>query len=250
MLNTQTTVTPALTAACAAPTDQEWRMAAGDTLGGFTVGHLAKVIGNPSAAFIIGLRHNAIDMGRVDVLLDYPSARPDDAPAGATSCRLQVTDASISSTGPAGPTVAPHKRPGRPKIHEFGTAPKVVPKGYSLQQERLVQDVEALRDAFKGKFVVLVESAPVADGSGRRRIGIFTWHPSFSRWRHGGYYVGNVSHLNGGIGCVSNNYADKKWRIVCDDRRAGLGEPGDFTFPSRDAAARAELEYTTVLKSL
>ena len=64
--------------------------------------------------------------------------------------------------------------------------------------------------------------------------------PSFTRWRHGGWYVLNVRHIGGGCGCVSNNYLDGKWRIVCDPRRGNLGEEGDFTFPTRDAAARAE----------
>ena len=68
------------------------------------------------------------------------------------------------------------------------------------------------------------------------------WNPTFSRWRHGGWYVHQVRHIGGACGCVSNNYPDKKWRIVCDRRRKGLGEEGDFTFPTRDAAARAEYE--------
>ena len=60
------------------------------------------------------------------------------------------------------------------------------------------------------------------------------WKPRYSHRRHGGWYVTNVWHLSGAVGCVSNNYDDKKWRIVC----------GDFavTYPSRDAAARAERE--------
>ena len=58
------------------------------------------------------------------------------------------------------------------------------------------------------------------------------WTPQFSRWRHGGWYVNNVTYPSGAVGCVSNNYEDKKWRIVCD--------PSETTFPSRDAAARAE----------
>lgn len=68
------------------------------------------------------------------------------------------------------------------------------------------------------------------------------WNPTYSHWRHGGWYVHDVRHIGGACGCVSNNYPDKKWRIVCDDRRNDLGEEGDFTFPSRDAAARAEYE--------
>ncbi|WP_175047945.1 DUF5983 family protein [Duganella vulcania] len=68
------------------------------------------------------------------------------------------------------------------------------------------------------------------------------WQPVFTSWRHGGWYVSNVRHLGGGCGCVSRNYPDRKWRIVCDPRRKDLGQEGDFTFPSRDAAAFAERE--------
>lgn len=68
------------------------------------------------------------------------------------------------------------------------------------------------------------------------------WHPSYSKWRHGGWYVDNLHYPSGACGCVSNNYPDKKWRIACDGRRTDLGVPGDHTFPSRDAAARAERE--------
>ena len=64
-----------------------------------------------------------------------------------------------------------------------------------------------------------------------------TWH-CFSKWRHGGWYVHTVRHPSGAIGCVSNNYADKKWRIVCDvapfDERP--------TFKTREQAADAELQ--------
>lgn len=56
----------------------------------------------------------------------------------------------------------------------------------------------------------------------------------YSRWRHGGWYVHNVRYPSGAIGCVSNNYADKKWRIACDSR-----DPQP-TFRTRDEAARAE----------
>lgn len=66
------------------------------------------------------------------------------------------------------------------------------------------------------------------------------WIPTFSKWRHGGWYVTNVRYASGAIGCVSNNYPDRKWRIACDNRRTDLGGEGDYTFPTRDAAARAE----------
>ncbi len=61
------------------------------------------------------------------------------------------------------------------------------------------------------------------------------WQPQFSRWRHGGWYVENV-HYPHAVGCVSRNYPDRKWRIVCDKRE------GDHVYPTRDAAARAERE--------
>lgn len=72
------------------------------------------------------------------------------------------------------------------------------------------------------------------------------WSPSFSEWRHGGWYVTNVRYPNGAIGCVSNNYPDGKWRIACDTRRDSLNEPGDFTFNSREEAAKAERELVRV----
>ena len=58
------------------------------------------------------------------------------------------------------------------------------------------------------------------------------WAPAYKRWRHGGWYVTNVRYPNGAVGCVSNNYPDRRWRIVC--------EASQTPFPSRDAAARAE----------
>lgn len=71
--------------------------------------------------------------------------------------------------------------------------------------------------------------------------------PQYSPWRHGGWYVNNVMYPSGACGCVSNNYPDKKWRIACDDRRNELGGQGDYTFKSRDAAARAEFELVNAM---
>jgi hypothetical protein len=68
------------------------------------------------------------------------------------------------------------------------------------------------------------------------------WAPMFTPWRGGGWYVSNVRYPNGSTGCVSNKFADKKWRIVCDPRRGNLGDVGDFTFKSRTDAAEAERE--------
>lgn len=72
------------------------------------------------------------------------------------------------------------------------------------------------------------------------------WTPSFSQWRHGGWYITNVRYPNGAIGCVSNNYADSKWRVVCDSRRVGLDVPGDFSFNTREEAAMAERELVRI----
>ena len=68
-----------------------------------------------------------------------------------------------------------------------------------------------------------------------------TWQPSFTKWRHGGWYVNNVRYPSGAIGCVSNKYDDKKWRIVCDPRAIEEQE----TYSTRDAAARAEYELAS-----
>ena len=68
-----------------------------------------------------------------------------------------------------------------------------------------------------------------------------TWQPTYEPWRHGGWYVTNVRYPSGACGCVSRNYPDKKWRIVCDSRPFDLAP----TFPNRDAAARAEYEIAS-----
>jgi hypothetical protein len=60
------------------------------------------------------------------------------------------------------------------------------------------------------------------------------FEPQYEKWRGGGWYVFGVRHKNGGCGCVSRNYPDRKWRIVCDSR------DGDHTYLSRDEAARTE----------
>ncbi len=65
---------------------------------------------------------------------------------------------------------------------------------------------------------------------------------SYEKWRHGGWYVHGVQYPSGAIGCVSNNYPDRKWRIVCDSRRTDLGAEDDHTYPTRVMAARAEQE--------
>jgi hypothetical protein len=60
---------------------------------------------------------------------------------------------------------------------------------------------------------------------------------SYSKWRHGGWYVHTVRYPSGAIGCVSRNYQDGKWRIACDTREFDLRP----TYKTRDEAADAEL---------
>ncbi len=73
-------------------------------------------------------------------------------------------------------------------------------------------------------------------------------HASFdySSWRHGGWYVHNVRYASGAIGCVSRNYPDKKWRIVCDPRWFAHDM---HTFKTRDKAAQAEQRLTQDIAS-
>lgn len=61
-------------------------------------------------------------------------------------------------------------------------------------------------------------------------------HFTYTRWRHGGWYVQNVRYPSGAIGCVSRNFEDGKWRIVCHP----LPFDQQPTFKTRDDAARAE----------
>jgi hypothetical protein len=68
----------------------------------------------------------------------------------------------------------------------------------------------------------------------------------YSSWRHGGWYVHNVRYASGAIGCVSRNYPDRKWRIVCDPRWFAHQV---HTYKTRDDAARAELELTRHIAS-
>ena len=64
------------------------------------------------------------------------------------------------------------------------------------------------------------------------------WKPSFSPWRHGGWYIDNARYPDGAIGCVSSNYPDGKWRVVCDPR----GFENGPAFETRREAAMAEYE--------
>lgn len=59
---------------------------------------------------------------------------------------------------------------------------------------------------------------------------------TYSRWRHGGWYVHGILYPGGAIGCVSRNYADRRWRIVCDPRPFNERP----TFRRRGDAALAE----------
>jgi hypothetical protein len=63
--------------------------------------------------------------------------------------------------------------------------------------------------------------------------------PEYNSWRHGGWYVWNLHYASGACGCVSRNYPDKKWRIVCDDRPNAHAL---YTYRTRDEAAHAERE--------
>lgn len=61
---------------------------------------------------------------------------------------------------------------------------------------------------------------------------------TYTKWRHGGWYVHGVDYSGGAIGCVSRDYPDGKWRIVCHP----LPFDEQPTFTTREAAAAAEHE--------
>lgn len=110
---------------------------------------------------------------------------------------------------------------------------------HRIIDRRGVASAEALLDDL---FAATPEecSALAYTGAAERRQQDAAWTPRYSHWRHGGWYVTNVRYPSGACGCVSRNYADGKWRIVCEN--TGPGSEGDRTFPSRGAAARAERE--------
>lgn len=130
---------------------------------------------------------------------------------------------------------------------EFGYTCTEV-EGWMEQQDVLVRRCYATIDQQRVTLVFRVRFKP--GSAGWISASLFNmsdalasdvgWKPSYSQWRHGGFYVTNIQDPNGATGCVSNAYGDGKWRIVCDPRRCALNEPGDHTFDSRDAAALAE----------
>lgn len=84
----------------------------------------------------------------------------------------------------------------------------------------------------------VVTSEPVREQSLVDLPADFT--PSYETWRHGGWYVTNVRYLSGASGCVSRNFPDRKWRIVC----YGANFEDQPTFKTRDEAAAAEYLHT------
>jgi len=74
----------------------------------------------------------------------------------------------------------------------------------------------------------------------RARMERDDWAPEYSSWRHGGSYITNVILPGGGCGCIASalHTISGKFESACFD----LG-----TFPTRDAAARAERAHAIQL---
>lgn len=125
-------------------------------------------------------------------------------------------------------------------INAFGTAPEVVPKGYSFERE-FTGTADQAQFRFGGEPVVLVQSAEVQDKPGVLVIGVFSWKPKYEPYKNC-YEISNLVYPDGTFGSVSNAYDDKNWRICREVRLVmEIGDPGDKHYPTRDAAARAEL---------
>lgn len=67
----------------------------GTTIGGFAVGHHAKMNGNPNAGTIVGVKE---ENGRVRVTVQFPEPQPLDGPEGATSVRFEMDWRNVTST--------------------------------------------------------------------------------------------------------------------------------------------------------
>lgn len=74
---------------------------AGFTMGGFTVGHAAKMNGNSNEAMIVDVIG---DESPLCVVLEYPEPQPVDCPQGGMSTRFQVPATKVSSTWCKSPT--------------------------------------------------------------------------------------------------------------------------------------------------
>lgn len=77
------------------PLRYDLRKPAGYTIGGFTVGYMAKMNGNSVVAMIVDLKQS--DDG-LSVLLEFSEPQPLDGPPGATSRFIQVRSQNVSST--------------------------------------------------------------------------------------------------------------------------------------------------------
>lgn len=133
------------------------------------------------------------------------------------------------------------RQDGTEFIDRFETeaeARREVKRWNSLADSSITAKYLGEEPVFKGQRFVRKPLPPKPDGPGHKPP--YDWRPNYTPWSKGGWYVNNVRYPNGSVGCVSNNYPDKKWRIVCDKRGNSLNEPGDFTFTTRDEAARAE----------
>lgn len=102
-----------------------------------------------------------------------------------------------------------------------------IPSTFDIEVAKEMMETRILRALFKTEIIEFAQ---------------LKWTPIYSPWRHGGWYISNLKYPSGSIGCVSNNFPDSRWRIVCDSRRLNLNEPGDYSFNSRDDAAWAEFE--------
>lgn len=152
--------------------------------------------------------------------------------------RLDQANAQFREQGPFG---VPLSEPqGWLKLHDD----EWVQAGYAEHEgERMLIEVRVL---FRPKTPVVIT------------VGTFNvtyalsqdpeWQPSFTKWPcYDGWYVSNLSYPSGKCGSVTNIYYDKRWRIQGDDRRHGLGKPGDFYFATREEAAIAERQLVREL---
>ena len=163
-------------------TQSIWKHHAGDSLGGLTVGHLAKMNSSADKAYIVGLRK---DGERTTVHLRFLKPQLCGNDNGVTSLNVERDSRSLSATWRSAATVRPHLINALPDLHEFGTAPQVVPTGYRKARE--ICGTEAKVQAlYKGQHVVLVKSAELIDQPGEFLIGVFEWTPIYAPWRKGG----------------------------------------------------------------
>tara|TARA_R110002124_G_scaffold128157_2_gene288517 strand:+ start:3992 stop:4693 length:702 start_codon:yes stop_codon:yes gene_type:complete len=95
---------------------------------------------------------------------------------------------------------------------------------------QLFVSIQFLGSSAKAFCLSITNATDALDGGDQK--------PCFTKWHGGGWYVSNLQHTNGTVGCVFYSMDDHKWHILWDHVQGNK----DAGFKTRGDAARAEQE--------